>query len=126
MYVQSAYDEDTGKEWLQIEHQLTADIKKTDSVEFEISFTSEGDPWTDRVNLIAEDSAKCTVSINTADNRFWTPTSTDGYYQCTTNACAGTLTAQTDTTNDWKSGTDFIVDDDPDNPFCTAATNTDY
>ena len=50
MYVQSAYDEDTGKEWLQIQHSLVADIKSTDSVEFELSFTSKGDPWTDRVN----------------------------------------------------------------------------
>ena len=95
-------------------------------MEFEISFTSKGDPWTDRVNLIAEDSAKCSVSINASDNRFWTITSTDGYYQCPTTACAGTLTAQSDTTNDWKSGADFILDDDPDDPFCTTHTDTDY
>ena len=48
MYVQSVYDEDTGYEWLQIEHKLWADIKKTDEVQFEIAFTSKGDPWTDR------------------------------------------------------------------------------
>ena len=75
---------------------------------------------------MAEDFAKCAVSINSSDDRFWTVTSTDGYYQCTDAGCSSLAAAQTDTTNNWKSGSDYILDDDPDNPFCTAATNTDF
>ena len=77
MHVQSIFDEDTGYEWIQIVHELEADIKSTDEVSFEIAFTSEGDPFTDRVNLIAEDSGLCTMNIDSSDNRFWVITTTD-------------------------------------------------
>ena len=82
IYVQSVYDNDTGFEWIEIEHQLTADIKLTDIIDFELAFTSEGDPYTDRINLIAYDSATCKLTTNTADNRFWLQTAEDKYYKC--------------------------------------------
>ena len=49
----------------------------TDSISFEIAFTSMNDPFTDRVNGIAEDSGTCTMTINSSDNRFWTMSTTD-------------------------------------------------
>jgi len=125
MNVQSVYDNDTGYEWIEIEHMLTADIKETDSISFELGFTSLRDPWTDRVNTIAFDSALCNLAINSADKRFWVQTTTDQYIKCNDQACTGTETTSPDTTNDWKAGTNWIQDDDKENPFCTAHTNTD-
>jgi len=31
---------------------------------------------------MGEDTARCTVAINTADERFWKGTVADGYYKC--------------------------------------------
>ena len=105
-------------------HTLKADIKSTDQVQFEIAFTSEGDPWTDRVNLLSEDSGICSISINASDNRFWVMSTTDQYYQCSAQTCASTPTANPDSVNDWVA---YITDDDPDDLFCTPhSTNTDY
>jgi len=77
MNVQSVYDNDTGYEWIEIEHMLTADIKETDSISFELGFTSKEDPWSDRINALAYDSALCNLAINSADKRFWVQTTTD-------------------------------------------------
>ena len=82
IFVQSVYDNDTGYEWIEIEHQLTADIKLTDLIDFELAFTSEKDPYTDRINTIAYDSGSCKLATNTADNRFWLQTAEDKYYKC--------------------------------------------
>lgn len=126
MNVQSVYDNDTGYEWIEIEHMLTANIKETDTISFELAFTSKGDPWSDRINALAYDSALCNLAINSADKRFWLQTTTDQYYTCANQACATSApTSSPDTTNDWKAGTNWIQDNDKENPFCTAHTDTD-
>ena len=38
---ESAFDEDAGKEYFRLRHELDAQIKPTDTVTFEIAFTSE-------------------------------------------------------------------------------------
>lgn len=83
MNVQSVYDNDTGFEWLEIEHVVTADIKSTDLISMELAFTSQNDPYTDRVNSLAYDSGLCNLVTNTADTRFWIQSTTDQYYVCT-------------------------------------------
>lgn len=60
----SAYDEDKGFEYIRLEHQLDALIKATDAVTFELSFTSQSDPWTNK-QVIAEDAAVCKVVRST-------------------------------------------------------------
>ena len=87
--VQSVFDEDLGYNNLQIEHRLTADIKSTDVIRFELNFTSEGDPYTDRT-VMAEDSAVCEVAIRASDTRFWDITTVDQYYSCNDNLCSST------------------------------------
>ena len=125
MNVQSVFDNDTGFEWIEIEHVLIDSIKETDLISFELAFTSELDPYTDRINKIAMDSGLCNLAINSADTRFWLQTTTDQYYKCTDQACNTAVpTSTTDTTNDWKAGTNWEVDDDEDNPFCTPHTDT--
>jgi len=126
MNVQCVYDNDTGYEWVEIEHVLEADIKSTDVISFELAFTSQGDPYADRVNDLAYDSGLCNLAINAADNRFWVQTTNDQYYQCSTPQCITTEPTFTqDTTNDWMAGTNWIVDEDEDKPFCTPhATDT--
>ena len=69
--MQSTYDNDTGFEWVEIEHVLVDDIKSTDLISFELAFTSQNDPFVDRVNAIAYDSGLCNLAINAADTRFW-------------------------------------------------------
>lgn len=69
--VQCTYDNDTGFEWVEIEHVLVSDIMSTDLISFELAFTSKGDPFVDRVNSIAYDSGLCNLSLNAADTRFW-------------------------------------------------------
>jgi len=43
--VVSQYDTDTGFEWIQIEHNVKADIMPTDEVQFELAFRSASDPF---------------------------------------------------------------------------------
>ena len=126
MNVQSVYDNDTGFEWIEIEHVLIDSIKQTDLISFELAFTSFLDPYTDRINKIAMDSGLCNLAINSADTRFWLQTTTDQHYKCTDQACiTAAPTSTADTTNDWKAGVNWEVDDDEDNPFCTPhATDT--
>ena len=126
MMVQSVYDNDTGYEWIEIEHVLNADIKQTDLISFELGFTSQNDPWIDRQNVIAYDSAVCKLATNAADDRFWIQTAEDKLYTCADQTClTGTQTWASDTTNDWKAGVNWEEDDDKDSPFCTAHTDTD-
>ena len=102
-------------------HILTGNIKSTDTILFELNFTSLGDPWTDR-SIIAEDSAGCAVTIQASDNRFWQVTTYDKYYKCSDNTCSSGLTKNDDSTNNWES---FDADDDPDDTYCTRHTDTD-
>ena len=58
MTTTSMYEEDTGNEYLRIEHYLEADIKATDDVIFEIGFTTGNDPWENKMDM-AYDVATC-------------------------------------------------------------------
>jgi len=61
MTVWSAFDEDFGLEYIRFKHELTADIKATDEVTFEVGFQSQNDPWTNK-QVIAEDGAVCKLT----------------------------------------------------------------
>ena len=122
--VTTAHDLDAGVEYLRLRHELTAPIQATDEITFEIAFTTENDPWTNK-QIIAEDGAVCKMVKNTQDD-FWTGTSEDKYYNCTSNTtCVNLVKADGDNAfsanadgqqNDWENPYD---DDDEDNPFCT-------
>ena len=64
MTVSTAYDEDYGLEYIRFKHELTANIKATDEVSFEVAFTSTNDPWTNK-QVIAEDGAVCKLTQST-------------------------------------------------------------
>ena len=66
-----------------MEHLLTADIKSTEEVTFEISFRSASNPPVD-VKTLAEDAGKCVIGLSSTatDKRFWTQTADDTYYKC--------------------------------------------
>jgi hypothetical protein len=126
MEVKTVYDEDSGVESMRIKHTYVGPLKATQEIRFELVFQSKSDPFVDR-KVLEADSAVCKMVRNTLDTRFWTLTTTDGYYKCDTETC-GTLLAQsfpdpskvqTDTTNNW---TLPIKDDDPDNPMCVPYT----
>ena len=61
---QSVYDENKGIEYFRMTHELTAPIKATDLVSFEIAFTVKNDPWTNKFK-IAEDVATCSLTQST-------------------------------------------------------------
>ena len=107
---------DTGDQELRITHNLVAQILSTDTVVFEISFipasqwittysaTSKtgGRPVgvnnAGAVTVLGEDGGRCSLSINTAQRSFWTPTVSDIWYKCdvdvaTTPPTYGTSTA---------------------------------
>ena len=120
IYVESIYDTDTGYEWLRITHDLTANILATDTVAFELAFRSTNDPFIDKKNLIAEDSAICEMSQSTTDTRFWAMEAKDYFYQCQNSIACDTISEEPAATveaqnTDWEIP---ILDDDKDNPFC--------
>ena len=123
---ESFLEEDSGDRWIRITHTLNANIEADDIVTFDLSFSSDFDPWTDPLNMI-EDSGRCIVQMDTDDNRFWATTVEDYYWTCSDVDCSnsalasavwrsGDFTESEDTTNDWEVG---ITDDDPNNKFCT-------
>ena len=67
----SRYDEDTGDELMRFTHTLEMDIMATDTVQMELAFISQGDPFVDNKKILAEDSAVCQVKQRATDNRFW-------------------------------------------------------
>ena len=67
----SAYDEDNGYEYFRMQHELTAPIKATDQVTFEISFTTKNDPWVDKMTM-SDDIAICKVVQSTQNTLLWT------------------------------------------------------
>jgi len=129
MTVWTAYDEDYGDEYLRFEHELTADIKATDEVHFEVGFRSKEDPWTNK-KVIAEDGAVCKMTQSTQDTQFWTQSSEDKYYYCAGDSDCYFLAFKTDnvytagddpgSSADWTNPHD---DDDEDDPFCTPHSN---
>jgi hypothetical protein len=54
----TAYDEDKGIEYVRFQHDLVAPIKGTDEVTFEIAFTTENDPYTNK-RAMSEDAVLC-------------------------------------------------------------------
>ena len=108
LYVETVFNEDTGYSSLRIQHYLVAPIFKDDQIIFELAFYSKNQAGNIATTGISfgEDFCRCTLSINTSDNRFWTSTLEDGYYQCTGN------TAGTSVPNicDWKFPNDYNSD----------------
>jgi len=120
----SAYDEDAGIEYFRMQHELDAQLKATDTVTFEIAFTSKSDTWTNKM-VMAEDASVCTMVQSSQNTVLWTQTPTDHYYTCDAFDClwlgvggAGDWTKGTDsgTGNDWTAP---LADDDEDSPYCT-------
>ena len=132
MTVSTAFDEDFGLEYIRFKHELTADIKATDEVTFEVGFQSTLDPWTNK-KVIAEDGAVCKLTQSTQDTQFWTQTSEDKYYYCAGDsdcyykafADTSEYTAGDDpgSSADWSNPWD---DDDEDAPYCTPHTNSAF
>ena len=87
-FIQSIYEVDTGYRWMRITHELNANIHYSDTVTFELAFTSDYDQWTDPVNDMLEDAARCIVSQNADDTRFWITTTEDYYYTCANVNCS--------------------------------------
>ena len=82
MYTKTGYEEDTGNEYFRIQHELEADIKATDQVTFEIAYTMQNDPWTNKM-IMSDDGVICKVVQSTQNTIFWDQTSEDIYYKCT-------------------------------------------
>ena len=136
MKTYSAHDLDKGIEYLRLEHELTANIKATDQVTFELAFTAKNDPWTNKLKL-SEDVAVCKLVQSSQKKNFWTQTSEDKYYSCsgaTSKICiltaitqadgAGTFTANNDGAGlDW---TNPLPDDDEEAPYCTPHSDTTF
>ena len=124
----SAYDLDAGVEYFRLEHRLVAPIAATDKVSFELAYTIESDPWTNK-EVIAEDAVVCTLVQSTQDTRFWTQSNEDKSYSCTSAAesCVPKAVTNADiiaaadsgTGADW---TNPLADDDEANPYCTPGT----
>lgn len=70
MYTKSGFEEDTGKEYFRIEHELEGDVKATDQVTFEIAYTMKNDPWTNKM-IMSEDGVICKVVQSTQNTLLW-------------------------------------------------------
>ena len=70
-------------------------LKAYQKVKFELSFTSTQYAAGDNA---FEDSAGCEIEIDTADDRYWKPTASDGSYTCVAGGCS-------DATNTYSSYT---------------------
>lgn len=55
----SFFDLDLGESWFRVTHTLTKNIAYDDVVVFDLSFTSDYDPWVDPLNVMIEDSGRC-------------------------------------------------------------------
>lgn len=139
-----------------ITHELTANILKTDTVKFELSFIPASQWLATTINsqahgidnasagTIGEDGGQCLMTNNAADTQFWTQTLTDIYYKCdigtvTTWATAGVAANKcSHAANTWntdavsldpsgsKNWTPFETDNDSSNPWCTPPDSTTY
>ena len=133
MYTKTGYEEDTGYEYFRIQHELEADIKATDQVTFEIAFTMQNDPWTNKM-IMSDDGVICKVVQSTQNTVFWDQTSEDIYYKCTNayncyHQAIGTGSQLFEQGSDDSTGANWtnpLADDDEDNPYCTAHTDTTY
>lgn len=147
-------NEDTGVQELRLTHNLIADILATDVVQFEIAFIPMSQ-WLSGTNIVGspigidnssatnlgEDGGRCSLAINTSNNKFWQATLSDVWYKCdlpsvtpkwgvtaSPNKCAVTTNTfggnnaniESSSTNDWDAP---ITDIDPENPWCTQANS---
>ena len=158
---QTILDEDTGIQSLRVTHELTADILASDVVQFELAFIPLS-RWSSGTNIagvtigidntsatnLGEDAGRCSLTINTSNNKFWQATLSDGWYKCDLpavnppvlgwgtvsypNKCShltntwGTdgANVESSSTNNWVAP---FTDIDPENPWCTQAnTLTTY
>ena len=83
MTTETIHKLDEGIEYLRLTHELTAPIRPTDQITFEVAFTSSTDPWINK-EKIAEDISICKMVRNSQKTQFWTQTPEDKYLQCTT------------------------------------------
>ena len=122
----------------------------TDVVQFELSFiplsqwlsgfniagSATGIDNTNYTNL-GEDAGRCSLAINTSNNKFWQATLSDAWYKCdapsgtpswgsaaTPNKCAhaqntwgaDNANIESSSTNNWITP---FTDNDPENPWCS-------
>ena len=133
MYTKTGYEEDTGYEYFRIQHELEADIKASDEVTFEIAYTMANDPWTNKM-IMSDDGVICKVVQSTQNTVFWDQTSEDIYYKCTNayncyHQAIGTGSQLFEQGSDDSTGANWtnpLADDDEDNPYCTAHTDSTY
>lgn len=149
---QTILDEDTGIQSLRITHNLVANILATDVVQFELSFIPLSQ-WLSGTNIagaaigidntsftnLGEDAGRCSLAINTSNNKFWQATLSDAWYKCDTptpnpptlgwgtasnpNKCshaqntwgADNANIESSSTNNWVTP---ITDIDPEDPWC--------
>ena len=131
MYTKTGFEEDTGKEYFRIEHELVDDVKSTDQVTFEIAYTMKNDPWTNKM-IMSEDGVICKVVQSTQNTLLWDQTAEDIYYKCTNaqNCYHQAIKADTELYeqgSDDSTGANWTIplaDDDTDNPYCTAPTDS--
>ena len=64
MKVSTAFEEDSGNTYLRFKHELTANILPTDEVTFEVAFTVDDDPWSNKMEM-ADDLAVCNLVQST-------------------------------------------------------------
>lgn len=89
-----------------IDHKITTPIFYNDVIEFGLAFTATAATTS---STLQKDSGRCTVQINTKDDRYWLQTVEDGYY-----LDAAAPTYYIDATNDWQ----VYQEDDDDDRFC--------
>lgn len=87
-------DEDSGDQNLRVTHELKANIQKSDTVTFELSFVPLS-KWdnvddSDYASGLGEDAGRCELTNNVDDEQFWEVTLTDIYYKCNGSAAANT------------------------------------
>ena len=126
VYPQTVFKVNTGEQYIRLHHYLFNDVLSNQIVELKFAYTTGSGIVVDPVNILAEDAAECTMIQNTQDTRFWVQSARDGYYRCSTFSAGCTPDDATDWTDDASgSDTDWtipIIDEDKDNPFCTASS----
>ena len=65
-----------------MEHELTANIKATDEVTFEVAFNMASDPFVNKM-FMSDDGVICKVVQKTQTPLLWEQTAEDIYYKCT-------------------------------------------
>lgn len=84
--------EDSGTTRLRLQHELTANIFATDTVNFELAFRPKNTPASTDTSTIGEDYVQCDMSQSSSDGAFWSASIAEGMYVCdgddATDVCA--------------------------------------